>query len=108
MINAIEDESRLAKMESDLHRHPGELTKLRVDFQSSSVVLRSDFEKKFTVFEAKQNHTDETCTKMLALLEGRNTPAGNCVDLTPRGTYLAPAAQAQPFFYLRLAQGVVF
>ena len=98
MVNAIEDESRLAKMESDLHRHSGELTKLRVDFQSSSDVLRSDFEKKFTVFEAKQNHTDETCTKMLSLLEGRSTaaPAGNCLDLTPRGTHLAPAAaQAQ-------------
>ena len=40
----------------------GELTKLRVDFQSSNDVLKSDIEK-FTVFEAKQNHIDETCTK---------------------------------------------
>ena len=72
MANATEDESRLPNMESDLHRQSGELTKLRVGFQSSSDVLRSDFEKKFTVFEAKQNHTDEACTKMLALPEGRN------------------------------------
>ena len=65
MISAIGDEARLAKIESDLRMHSGEPTKLRVDFQSSSDVLRSNFEKKFIVFEAKQNHTDETCTKML-------------------------------------------
>ena len=92
MVNAVEDESRMAKMESDLHLHAGELTKLRVDFQSSSDVLRSDFEKKFTVFEANQSHTDATCTKMLALLEGRNPSAPVCLPFTPRGTQLTPAA----------------
>ena len=58
-VNAIllEDETRtrLDTLETEIHNQKGEVTKLRIDMQIGHETLRTDFERKLTILEGKQD-----------------------------------------------------
>ena len=70
-VNAVsqDSDSRLDHLETELHNQKGEVTKLRVDMQTGHETLRTDFDRKLTILEGKQDSTQETCSKMLDILQ---------------------------------------
>ena len=74
-VNAVsfgedsQTKTRLDNLETEIHNQKGEVTKLRVDMQTGHETLRTDFDRKLTILESKQDSTQETCSQMLAILQ---------------------------------------
>ena len=75
VVNAVsfgedtQTKATLDNLEIEIHNQKGEVTKLRVDMQTSHETLRTDFDRKLTILEDKQDITQETCSQMLAILQ---------------------------------------